>query len=153
MARILIVDDDLRIPIMLKELLKMEGYESVSVADGRQALELIKGEPFDLIITDLRMPQMDGMEFLREVKANKPAVPVIMITAYASDITAVESVQLGVFDYIAKPFKVEALLDAIERGLAAGKDKSRATEKYSGNHGAIKQHLAKLTATADTGCT
>ena len=133
---------------MLRELLQLEGYESVSASNGLDALEMIKQDAFDLIITDLRMPQMDGMAFLREVKALRPSVPVIMITAYASDITAVESVEFGAFDYIAKPFKVEALLNAIERGLSAGKDKTRASEAYSGKHAAIKQYLAKRSGIA-----
>ena len=142
MASLLIVDDDLRIPIMLTELLKTEGYRCVSVANGIHALEWLKQDVFDVIITDLRMPEMDGMELLRNVKTRKPSIPVIMITAYASDLTAIEAVKLGVFDYLAKPFKVKELIASIERALAADKDKTRATDGYSGNNAAIQTHLA-----------
>jgi DNA-binding NtrC family response regulator len=141
MANILIVDDDPRIPVLLKELLKSEGYESVLATNGMHALELIKQEAFDLIITDLRMPHMNGMELLREVKTLWPSIPVIMITAYASDKTAVESAKLGVFDYLAKPFKVEELIAAIDRALATGKDKTRAMDEYAGENAAIKAYL------------
>jgi DNA-binding NtrC family response regulator len=132
MASILIVDDDPRISVLLKQLFKTKGYEAVSADSGRYALDLLKQNDFDLIITDLRMQHMNGMELLREVKALKPFIPVILVTAYASNETTIESVALGVFDYLSKPFKVDELLAAVERALATGKDKVRAAQRLTG---------------------
>ena len=141
MARILIVDDDQRITLILKQLLRIKGHEGVPAESGAIALDLMKQGAFDVVITDLRMPHMNGLEFLREAKALKPSMPVILVTAYASNETAVESIKLGVFDYVSKPFKFDDLLATIERALMADKDKSRATDGYTGNNPAIKEYL------------
>jgi len=142
MSRILIVDDDPRIPIMLRHLLKIKGHEGISAESGLQALELIKQDAFDLIISDLRMPKMNGIEFLREVKTLNPSIPVILVTAYASKETTIDSVKLGAFDYLSKPFKVDELMTIIGRALTVDKDKTRAMDGYSGNNLAIKECLA-----------
>ena len=151
MAKILIIDDDPRIPILLRHLLRLKGYESVSSESGKQALALIKQDTFDLIITDLRMQNINGMELLREVQTLEPFIPVIMVTAYASDETAIESVNLGVFDYLPKPYKGDELIDAVKRALAADKDKKRAKDGYSGNNPAIKAYLETLGITETAG--
>ena len=141
MARILIVDDDPRINLILQQLLRIKGHEGVAAESGACALDLIKQGAFDVAITDLRMPHMNGLEFLREAKALKPSMPVILVTAYASNETAAESIKLGVFDYVSKPFKFDDLLATIERALTADKDKSRAIDGYTGNNPAIKAYF------------
>ena len=143
MANILIVDDDPRIQTLLQQLLRTKGHEGVTAESGHDALEKLKARPFDLVITDLRMPKMNGMQLLGQVKAFYPTLPVIMVTAYASEDTTVEAVQLGVFDYLAKPFKIDELLDAIGRALSVGKAQPRATDGYSGRNSAIIACLAK----------
>ena len=90
------------------------------------------------------MPHMNGMQVLKTVKTRSPSVPVIMVTAYASTQTAIEAVKLGVFDYLAKPFKVNELVATIDRALAADKDKTCATDGYSGNNPAIKEYFKRL---------
>lgn len=120
MAKILIVDDDPDILTVIQRLLETDGHESVTAEDGLKALELVKRQPFDLIISDLRMPSMDGMSLLREVKTIRPSLPVILVTAYASAETASESVKLGAAAYLFKPFKVKELLDAVGRALKGG---------------------------------
>lgn len=142
MAKILIVDDDPSIQSILGKILKMKGHEGVAAESGMHALELIVQSPFDLVITDLRMPQMNGLEVLQKVKALKPGLPVIMVTAYASSETVGESIQLGVFDYLAKPFKVSELIETVERALAADNDHTRVTDGYTGNTPSIKAYLA-----------
>ena len=144
MAKILIIDDDPRISVLLRHLLRLNGLESASAESGRQALVLLKQNAFDLIITDLRMQNMNGMELLREVQTLEPFIPVIMVTAYASDETAIESVNLGVFDYLPKPYKGDELIDAVKRALASDKNKKRAKDGYSGSNPAIIAYLETL---------
>jgi DNA-binding NtrC family response regulator len=126
MAKILIVDDEARILLLLQSLLKANGYETVTAKDGLEALELIKKNTFDLIITDLRMSPMDGMSLFREVKTLFSAMPVILLTAYASVETAIEAMKLGAFDYLTKPFKVDELMATVKRALEAGKSATAA---------------------------
>ena len=146
MARILIVDDDPSISVMLRQFLKLNGHEGICTESVLHALDLVKQDVFDLVITDLRMPYMNGMEVLREVKKRKSSVPVIMVTAYASAKTAIEAVKLGVFDYIAKPFKVDDLMTCIERALAADKTQTRAMDGYTGNNPAINEYFTLIAA-------
>ncbi len=120
MAKILIVDDEPGILDFLRNLFHADGYEVVVALSGEDAVASVKKDTVDLVITDLRMPEMDGMELLRELKTLKPSVPVIMLTAYASDETAIEAKKLGVFTYISKPFNVAGLLGIVKRALGGG---------------------------------
>lgn len=115
MTKILIVDDEARILLLLQSLLKANGYEAATAKDGLQALELLKRDTFDLVISDLRMAPMDGMTLFREIKTLFPALPVILLTAYASVETAIEAMKSGAFDYLTKPFKVDEMLATIRR--------------------------------------
>jgi len=144
MANILIVDDDPRIQILLQQLLKAKGHEGFVAENGACAIEVVRKHAFDLIITDLRMPKMNGMDLLREVKALYPDLPVLMVTAYASDETTVESVKLGVFDYMDKPFKIDDLMSAIDRALSAPRGEKRAVDHYEGSNPAIIDYLASM---------
>ncbi len=124
MAKILIVDDEARILMLLQSLLKANGYEALTAKDGHEALNLVKKEQFDLVITDLRMTPMDGMTLFREIKALYPALPVILLTAYASVETAIEAMKSGAFDYLTKPFKVDEMLATIRRAEELSKNHS-----------------------------
>jgi len=115
MSKILIVDDEARILLLLQSLLKANGYETVTAKDGNTALELVKNDAFDLIITDLRMVPMDGMTLFREIKTIHPNIPVILLTAYASVETAIDAMKNGAFDYLTKPFKVDEMLATVKR--------------------------------------
>ena len=109
MARILVVDDELSMREFLKILLEKEGY-SVSVApEASSALEITAREEIELVITDIRMPGMTGLELLAELKHRTPDLPVIMITAFASPDDAVMAMKNGAFDYITKPFNVDEI--------------------------------------------
>ena len=115
MTKILVVDDEARILLLLQSLLKANGFDAVTAKDGMQALELLKRDAFDLVISDLRMSPMDGMTLFREIKTLFPAMPVILLTAYASVETAIEAMKCGAFDYLTKPFKVDEMLATIRR--------------------------------------
>jgi DNA-binding NtrC family response regulator len=114
MARILLVDDEASI---LSTLLKAEGHEVVPVLGGEKAQDVIKSDQFDLMISDIRMSPVDGMQLLKLIHHERPDTGVIMITAYGSVETAVEAMKEGAFDYVTKPFKVDELLITVTRAL------------------------------------
>jgi len=118
MARILLVDDEPSILSVLCTVLRSEDYDVVSAADGQQAIELLKNETFDLLISDIRMAPVNGMDILKVVHQEHPDIAVIMLTAYGSVETAIEALKLGAFDYVTKPFKVDELLITVQRALS-----------------------------------
>jgi len=117
MARILIVDDEVSIVSVLATLLKAEGYDVVPMRDSQKALELLKSDTFDLMLSDIRMSPVNGMELLRIARTEKPQMAVIMLTAFGTVETALEALKLGAFDYVTKPFKVDELLITVQRAL------------------------------------
>ena len=106
---ILIVDDERSIREMLAIVFQREGHHVLQAEGGRSAVEQIKREPVDLLVSDIRMPDMSGVDLLREAKRIDPDVIGIMITAYASTESAVEALRLGAHDYVSKPFDVDEL--------------------------------------------
>jgi two-component system response regulator HydG len=115
--RILVVDDEESHRIMLRAVLKDEGYEVAEAADGSEAVRAVEQEPFDLILLDVRMKTMDGIEALNEIRKISPLIPVLIMTAYASVKTAVEALKAGAFDYLTKPLDIEELKVLIEKAL------------------------------------
>lgn len=116
-AKILLVDDEASILSVLKTLLSVEGYTVTTIQNGEQAVEILKSEEFDLMLSDIRMAPVSGMELLRLAHDNAPAMAVIMMTAFGSIETAVEALKMGAYDYVTKPFKIDELLITIERAL------------------------------------
>jgi two-component system response regulator HydG len=116
-ARILVADDEESHRIMLRAVLQEEGYEVAEAADGPEAIRAVEQEPFDLILLDLRMPSMNGIEALMEVRKISPYVPVLMMTAYASVKTAVDAMKTGAFEYLIKPLDIDELKVLIEKAL------------------------------------
>jgi len=117
MAKILVVDDDQGMRELLEIMLTEEGYRVSTAGDAGKALARCRKETFDLIITDLKMPKMDGIAFLREVKDLSPETMVILLTAYASGETAVTAMNEGAYDYIEKDFAIEDLKKIIRDAL------------------------------------
>ena len=118
MAKILVVDDDQGMREFLEIMLSREGYRVSTASDAGKALSRCRKETFDLIITDLKMPKMDGIGFLKEVKEISPETMVILITAYASGETAVTAMKEGAYDYIEKDFAIEDLNRIVRNALA-----------------------------------
>jgi DNA-binding NtrC family response regulator len=114
---ILIVDDDAQMRIAMSETLRRTSYTISTAASGDEALQLLKGTRFRLVITDLRMPVITGFDILREVKSASPRTQVLLVTAHASIDNAVEAMKLGAFDYLVKPFSPPNLMDVVERAL------------------------------------
>lgn len=117
MARILICDDQEMMRDSLAGLLAKEGHDVTAVGDGASAVARVESSKFDLLLTDLRMPKMTGLELLSEIKRLRPELPVVLMTAYATVQTAVEAMRAGAYDYIQKPFDGEELKLLVDRTL------------------------------------
>jgi two-component system, NtrC family, response regulator HydG len=118
-VRVLVVDDDPGLRYTLREILSGEGLDVVEAADGVAALELLEGGPVPLVVTDLRMPRLDGMGLLRAVAARSPGTRVVVVTAHGSERQAVEAMKAGAYDYFRKPFETEELLAVVRRAVEA----------------------------------
>ncbi|HMN67852.1 MAG TPA: sigma-54 dependent transcriptional regulator [Bdellovibrionales bacterium] len=116
-SRILVVDDEESIREFLEIMLRKEGYEVTCAEDGQAGLDIIKKKSFDLVISDLQMPNMTGIELLRQVKDQYPDLLFMMITAFGTTETAVEAMKLGAYDYITKPFKIDEVRIIIANAL------------------------------------
>jgi two-component system response regulator AtoC len=117
MNRILIVDDELNMRVVLQAMLKKEGYAVTTASDGLEALKIMKANPMDIVVTDLKMPKLGGMGLLDEVIRDYPSTPVILITAHGTIATAVDALKKGAFDYITKPFDQEELKHVIQKAV------------------------------------
>ncbi len=117
--RVLVVDDEEAIRDLLIKMLELADYEVEGAADGPAALEYLKRESCDLMFVDLKMPGMDGLALIRQVRAAKAGLPVIVVTGYSSEASAIEALNLGVSAYITKPFRVPQVLEAASRALTA----------------------------------
>ncbi len=117
MAAILLIDDEKSIRNVLKDILQHEGYRIEEAADGEQGLQKLASQPFDLVLCDIKMPKMDGLEVLQQIMQLQPDVPVIMISGHGTIETAVDAVKKGAFDFIAKPPDLNRLLITIRNAL------------------------------------
>lgn len=113
--RILVVDDEEIIRDLLTEILTGEGYELVTVPGGREAIDLLAQERFDAVITDMLMPDVNGIEVVRAAKRIDPMYPVMAMTGYPSAVAAKDLRSLGVSSYISKPFDVSLIITALAR--------------------------------------
>jgi two-component system response regulator HydG len=114
---ILVVDDEESHRMMLRAHLEEDGFEVVEASDGHEAVQRVENRFFDLVLIDIRMPKMDGMEALRQIKHFNPSIPVIMMTAYGSIDSAVETLKSGAEDYLTKPLDMDELLIKVHRSL------------------------------------
>ncbi len=124
MSKLLIVDDDRRTRRVLQILVERLGLQSLAFEDAEQALRALQEESAALVLTDLRMPGLDGIGFMRRLRELDPRVPVIVLTAYGTVESAVEAMKLGAVDFIAKPFDVDALELLIQRSLEQARFRS-----------------------------
>jgi excisionase family DNA binding protein len=115
--RVLVVDDEASIRDLLSKTLALAEYDVDVAPDGRSALERMRMYPYDLLIADLKMPGMDGLTVIREAKRYKADLPVIIITGFSTESSAIEAVNLGVAGYLTKPFRVPQVLAAAAKAL------------------------------------
>ncbi len=118
MDTILIVDDEKNYPLILSAVLQDEGYEALTANSGEEALEIIDHSDVDLVLTDMKMPQMDGIELMEKIKNKDHELPVMMMTAHGTVEKAVEAMQKGAYNYILKPFDNEQLIIYVNKAMA-----------------------------------
>jgi len=139
-AGVLVVDDDDSLRELLEEAVREWGYDVATARSGEEALESIGRKKFNLVICDLKMPGMDGLELLKEIKVRDNKVHVIVITGYATLDTVIKTIEAGAFDYITKPFRIEELRRIMKkagpRGVPAGRRK-RLFEKLNEAYGKL----------------
>jgi len=120
-GKILVVDDDPEVRMATRDFLSSKGYEVVVAEGGREALRLLDASPPDVVLLDVAMPDLDGMETLKRIVATHPTMPVIMVTANADIEITSKVLQLGAADYVPKPFDLDYLDQAISIQLSAGR--------------------------------
>jgi DNA-binding NtrC family response regulator len=133
--RILVVDDEVNLRKLLGALLRREGYAVRQAADGIEALERFSAEPFSAVITDLRMPNLDGMGLLRALLERDPQLPVIVITAHGTVDTAVEALKIGAFDFITKPYDKDELTRVVAKAVRTRELADQAPRSPAGDKG------------------
>jgi DNA-binding response OmpR family regulator len=131
MAKILIVEDEPNMVAGLRDNFEFEGYQVISAPDGVAGLERALSEAPDLVILDVMMPRMSGLDVCRQLKTKKPAIPIIMLTARGQEVDKVVGLELGADDYITKPFSIRELLARVKAVLRRAGIAPRAAEKYS----------------------
>ncbi|MCP4688468.1 MAG: sigma-54-dependent Fis family transcriptional regulator, partial [Desulfobacterales bacterium] len=137
MAFILIVDDEKKMRHLLSIMLERKGHRTAQAGDGGKALKMVEATDYDMVISDIKMPRMDGMAFLKELKERNIPIPVVFITAFATIDSAVDAMRRGAVDYITKPFEEERILMTVERTLnlarilAENRDLKRELKKVS----------------------
>ena len=149
MIKILVVDDEAEIRSLLAAVLQSKGYEVVTAADGAAALQAVPRERPAVILMDLSMPRMNGMDALPEIKRLDAEVPVIICTAHADFATAVRAMKLGAYDYLTKPFDVELLILTLERAVERHRLHSRIEElKRQGQGSSLAERMGGSPAIA-----
>jgi len=134
-SRVLVVDDEPSIRKVLQAHLAREGYAVELAADGGEAIGRLGGEPFDLVISDLKMPGVGGLELLAHVRQHLPGLPLIVITAHGTVDSAVEALKLGAFDYITKPFDLAELRVAVDKALRVERASRRSLQEDPAHKG------------------
>ena len=121
-GKILVIDDEEIVRKSCSRTLSPLGYDVTLTQSSLDGLRMIEDEAFDLVLTDIKMPDMDGIEVLKQVRDKFPEMKVIIMTGYQSVENALKSVQLGAFDYIEKPFSPDALISSVSKALGNRKD-------------------------------
>ena len=114
---VLIVDDEANMRRVLEALLRRQGYRTLVASDGEAALDVLSEEPVDAVVTDLRMPHMNGLELLEAARQRHPAVPIVLLTAHGTVGSAVEALKQGAFDYLTKPFDPEEVQQVVDKAV------------------------------------
>ncbi|MDD3643368.1 MAG: response regulator, partial [Candidatus Krumholzibacteria bacterium] len=158
--RILIVDDEASIRSSLEKLLTYEKYRTFTAADGPSALEAVGDERIDLVLLDIKMPGMDGLEVLQRLKEIRGDLPVVIISGHGTISTAVEATKLGAFDFIEKPIDLDRLLLTVRNGLRQGelarqnlrlRERVLGATEIIGEHPSIKAILDTIERVAPPG--
>jgi len=126
--KILLIEDDTNIATGLQKVMRANGYDVIALGRGDTGLERALAEPFDVVVTDLKLPGLDGLELVRQLHQAKPKLPIILITAHGTTEVAIEATRWGAFDYVPKPFEVDELLDLTAKALESSRLMSEPVE-------------------------
>jgi DNA-binding NtrC family response regulator len=116
-GRVLVIDDEAIVRVSCERVLKPEGFDVVVTSRGDEAIDFLEKEPYDVVLTDLKMPDMDGLEVLKIIKERWPDIQVIIITGYGTISTAVQAIKMGAYEYIEKPFTPQDILEVVEKAI------------------------------------
>src|SRR6476469_6246294 len=142
-ARILLVDDEQSIQTLLSYPLRKDGYEVVQAFDGREALDRFAEQSFDLVVLDVMMPQLDGLEVCRRLRA-RSAVPIIMLTAKSEEIDKVVGLELGADDYITKPFSMREFRSRVKAALRRAGMSARVDDDGDADEPPLERHELRI---------
>ena len=145
--QLLVVDDEANIVDYLKQLLEDEGYPTLSACSGQEALNIIKHESINILITDIRMPKMDGIELINKVSRIEKNIQAIVLTGHGDIDTAIEIMKTGALNYLRKPINFEELLVTIEKGLAIIELREKLknkTDKLTQSNKKLKKALSEI---------
>ena len=117
--KVLIVDDEPGMRSLLVRVMEKQGYHARAASAGAEAMEMMAREEWHLVVADIDMPEMNGLELLEKIRSRSPGLPVVMITAYATVESAVEAMKLGAYDYITKPFQTDEIRLVVQKALSA----------------------------------
>jgi DNA-binding NtrC family response regulator len=123
--KVLLVDDEAEFVETLAERLEVRGFDVTTASSGAEALERIQEREIDLVVLDVQMPGLDGVEALRQIKQRKPLIEVIMLTGHATVQTAIDGMKLGAFDFLLKPTETEELVEKIRRAFTRKAEQDR----------------------------
>src|SRR5271170_7798927 len=130
--KILVIEDDGSTAASLQKVLRAEGYDVAVCGRGDEGLERAQGEFHDVVVTDLRLPGLGGLELVGRLHATKPKQPIILMTAHGTTETAIEATKLGACDYLLKPFEADELLDMLAKAVASSRLMSEPVELGQG---------------------
>jgi DNA-binding NtrC family response regulator len=148
-AQVLIVDDEPNVRLVFRAALESAGYEVIEAGDGEEALGLVRGRPFDVVLLDLRMPRLDGLETLRRLNGQGVGVPVVVVSAHGNILDVVLAMKLGAADFVPKPVSPETLRRVVREAAVAGPAR---TEQSAGSFDLLaREALARARQAIDRG--
>jgi DNA-binding response OmpR family regulator len=145
MTRILIVEDEPNMVAGLRDNFEFEGYEVLTAYDGEEGLQRALADSPDLIVLDVMMPKMSGLEVCKQLKAKRASIPIIMLTARGQEVDKVVGLELGADDYVTKPFSIRELLARVKAVLRRGHALPRDQERYSFGDAEVDLHACRVT--------
>jgi len=152
--KLLLIEDDPSTASALEKVLRTEGYDVATNRRGDEGLKQAQTQPWDVVITDLKLPGLNGLELVRDLHALRPRLPIVMMTAHGNTETAIEAMKLGAYEYLVKPFEADELLDLVARAVAGSRLMSEAVEigaARSAPHALVGQSRAMQTIYKEVG--
>jgi len=135
--RVLVVDDEFEMAAMIADELGDRGYRALALRSGRDALARLRQEPYDALVTDLRMPEVDGLTLLRVSRSLDPSRPVIVMTGHGAIDTAIEADRQGAYHYLTKPFSLSTLIHLLDQALGDASSPETSSKEESGNKSSV----------------